>query len=111
MMLAIIRSVIVWVEHMRPSVALETKREAARRAAQRFRATNLRVFGSALHGTDREDSDLDLLVDPLPGTTLLDLGGLQMELEELLGVTVDLLTPGDLPPKVRRQVLAEAIPV
>ncbi len=77
----------------------------------RYRSSNLRVFGSALHGDDRDGSDLDLLVDPLPGATLFDLGGLQVELEELLGVRVDLLTPGDLPMKFRGQVLAEAQPV
>jgi hypothetical protein len=54
---------------------------------------------------------LDLLVDPLPETTLFDLGGLQVELEELLGVPVDLLTPGDLPLQFRHQVLAEAAPI
>ncbi len=93
---------------MKPSEILVLKREAAREAVGRFHATNLRVFGSALHGGDREDSDIDLLVDTLPGATLFDLGGLQMELEELLGVRVDLLTPGDLPEKFRERVLAEA---
>jgi predicted nucleotidyltransferase len=82
-----------------------------REATGRFRAANPRVFGSALHGTDQDGSDLDLLVDALPGATLFDLGGLQMELEELLGVHVDLLIPGELPPKLRSQVLAEARPV
>lgn len=96
---------------MRPSVALEMKRAAVREAAGRFRATNARVFGSVAHGTDRDGSDLDLLVDPLPGATLFDLGGLQEELQEILGVQVDLLTPGDLPPKLRRLVLSEAKPV
>ena len=96
---------------MKPSVALEQKRRAVRDAASRFRAANPRVFGSVLRGEDRDGSDLDLLVDALPGATLFDLGGLQIELEELLGVPVDLLTPGDLPPKFRDQVLAEARPV
>ena len=64
-----------------------------------------------LHGTDAEGSDLDLLVEALPGTTLFDLGGLQLELEDLLGVSVDLLTPLDLPLKFREQVLSEAEPV
>ncbi|MDP3669434.1 MAG: nucleotidyltransferase domain-containing protein [Telluria sp.] len=96
---------------MRPSVALELKRSMVLEVAGRFRTANLRVFGSVLHGEDRDGSDLDLLVDALPGATLFDLGGLQLELEELLGVTVDLLTPGDLPPKFRYQVLAEARPV
>ncbi|MBB3233222.1 nucleotidyltransferase family protein [Phyllobacterium endophyticum] len=94
---------------MRPSIALALKRTAVRETAGRFdKLANLRVFGSVLHGTDKDGSDLDLLVDTLPGTTLFDLGGLQDELEELLGVPVDLLTPGDLPPKFRIQVLSEA---
>ncbi|MEJ7136927.1 nucleotidyltransferase family protein [Amphibiibacter pelophylacis] len=96
---------------MRPSHMLEMKRLAVREAAGRFRTANLRVFGSVLHGTDREGSDIDLLVDTLPGTTLFDLGGLQLELETLLGLPVDLLTPGDLPPTFRARVLAEAQPV
>ncbi len=96
---------------MKPSVALDQKRNAVRDAASRFRTTNPRVFGSTLHGDDHDGSDLDLLVDALPGATLFDLGGLQVELEELLGVPVDLLTPSDLPQKFRNQVLAEASPV
>jgi len=96
---------------MRPSVVLDMKRSAVREAVSRSRTTNPRVFGSVLRGTDRDGSDLDVLVDRLPGATLLDLGGLQDELQTLLGVRVDLLTPGDLPPKFRAQVLAEALPI
>lgn len=96
---------------MRPSLVLNLKRSAIREAAGRFRAANPRIFGSVLHGTDHEGSDLDLLVDALPGATLFDLGGLQVELELLLGIPVDLLTPADLPPKFRTKVLAEAQPV
>ena len=96
---------------MRPSIALESKRQAVREAASRFRAANLRLFGSALHGTDAEGSDLDLLVDALPGATLFDLGALQFELEQLLGVRVDLLTPQDLAPSFRARVMAQAQPV
>ena len=69
---------------MRPSIVLDLNRSAVREATSRFRTANPRVFGSVLHGTDRDDSDLDLLVDALPGATLLDLGGLQVELESLL---------------------------
>jgi hypothetical protein len=87
------------------------KRAAVREAASRYRAANPRVFGSVVHGTDQDGSDLDLLVDALPGATLFDLGGLQDELESLLGIHVDVLTPGDLPTKFRAQVLAEARPV
>lgn len=96
---------------MRPSEALALKRSAVREATKRFRAANPRVFGSVLQGTDRDGSDLDLLVDALPGATLFDLGGLHDELECLLGVRVDLLIPGDLPPRIRAEVLAQARPV
>ena len=96
---------------MRPSLLLDMKRAAVREATRRYRTANPRVFGSVLHGTDHEGSDLDLVVDALPGTTLFDLGGLQDELETLLGVHVDLLTPEDLPKKYRAKVLAEAQPV
>ena len=96
---------------VKPSTALQSKRDAIREAASRFAVMNPRIFGSVLHGEDTEGSDLDLLVDTLPGTTLFDLGGLQIELEELLGIPVDLLTPGDLPKKFRDQILAEARPV
>ena len=93
---------------MKPSIAIDQKRSAVREAATRFRAANPRVFGSVLHGNDLDGSDLDLLVDALPGATLFDLGGLQIVLEEILGVPVDLLTPDDIPLKFRDQVLAEA---
>lgn len=96
---------------MKPSTSLELHRSAVRAAAARYRAANPRVFGSVVHGADDDGSDLDLLVDALPGATLFDLGGLQIELEGLLGIPVDLLTPGDLPAKFRDQVLAEARPV
>ncbi|HGM6832822.1 TPA: nucleotidyltransferase family protein [Serratia marcescens] len=96
---------------MRPSIVLAEHRQAIRETVGLFPAANPRIFGSVLHGTDREGSDLDLLVDTLPGATLFDLGGLQSELEALLGIQVDLLTPLDLPPTFRQQVLAEAQPV
>lgn len=96
---------------VKPSTALELKRQAIREAASRSRTANPRVFGSVIQGTDRDGSDLDVLVDALPGATLFDLGGLQIELEEVLGVPVHVLTPGDLPPRVRERVLAEARPI
>jgi uncharacterized protein len=96
---------------MKPSAALERNRPAIRAAVVRRRAGNPRVFGSVLRGTDHDGSDLDILVDALPGATLFDLGGLQEDLEALLGVLVDVRTPGDLPPKFRNKVLAEAVPL
>jgi hypothetical protein len=71
----------------------------------------VRVFGSALHGHDSEDSDLDLLVDPTPDTTLMDIGAIRYELHKLLGVSVDVLTPKALPESFRDRILAEAKPV
>jgi predicted nucleotidyltransferase len=84
---------------------------AIREIASRYPVANIRVFGSVVHGDDRESSDIDLLVDALPEATLFDLGGLQDELRELLGVNVDLLTPGDLPLCFRESVISEARPV
>lgn len=96
---------------MRPSLSLKINRDRVLALTAHAKVTNLRVFGSSLHGNDHDSSDLDLLVDPLPGATLFDLGGLQVELEELLGVHVDLVTPKDLPAKFRERVLRDAIPV
>jgi predicted nucleotidyltransferase len=96
---------------MRPSIALRTHRDAIRRIVVQNRAANARVFGSAVQGQDTEASDLDILVDPTPETTLLDLGAIQGELSRLLGVPVDVLTPGALPDEIRGTVLAEAVSV
>ena len=96
---------------MIPSEALRIHRDEILRIAAARNVCNVRVFGSVLHGDDDWDSDLDLLVDPLPGTSLFDLGGLQEELEELMRVPVDVLTPGDLPSGFRDRVLAEARPI
>jgi len=93
---------------MKPSTALKQHQEAVKKTVLTRRAYNARIFGSVLYGTDTDGSDLDLLVDTLPGTTLFDLGGLQVDLEEMLGVPVDVLTPGDLPAKLRDKVLGEA---
>ena len=96
---------------MKPSIALNTHRAAIRDLARRFRTANPRVFGSVLRGHDRDGSDLDLLVDALPGATLFDLGGLQENLAALLGVRADVVTAADLPKKYRDQVVREAQPV
>lgn len=96
---------------MKPSDVLRQRVDTIREAATRFHVRNPRVFGSVLHGTDKDGSDLDLLVDPQPGTTLFDLGGLQVELEDMLGVPVDVVTPGDLPARIRAQVISEARPL
>lgn len=96
---------------MRPSELLDSHRSQICSLVEQNHVRNPRVFGSVLHGGDTDNSDLDLLVDPLPGTTLLNLGALQVELEQLLGIPVDILTPGDLPEKFRNHILKEAVPV
>lgn len=96
---------------MKPSLALSQNRELIRRVVLSHRSCNPRFFGSVLQGTDTEGSDLDLLIDPLPGATLFDLGAIQIELEESLGVAVDVKTPMDLPQKFREQVINAALPV
>ena len=96
---------------MRPSEALLQHREAIREAVLRCRVANPRVFGSVLHGTDTEDSDLDILVDAVKGTTLLDLCGLNAELEQLLGIRVDVKVPEELPARWRHRVVGEARPI
>jgi predicted nucleotidyltransferase len=96
---------------MRPSSVLAHHREAIRQVVASHRASNVRVFGSVAHGTDTESSDLDILIDPMPETTLFDIGAIRHELLQLLGVPVDVLTPGALPERFRNAVLAEAVPI
>jgi predicted nucleotidyltransferase len=93
---------------MRPSDALQIHREAIRSIALRHRVTNVRVFGSVVHGDDTDESDLDLLVEPTSETTMMDIAKIQLELALLLKVAVDVLTPRALPIKFRDQVIAEA---
>ena len=96
---------------MRPSVAFEKNRALIRDMVARHKSANPRIFGSVLHGTDKEGSDVDILVDALPGATLFDLGGLQVRLEEALGVPVQIVLPTELHPFYRDAVLSEAKPI
>ncbi|HQQ69603.1 MAG TPA: nucleotidyltransferase family protein [Alicycliphilus sp.] len=96
---------------MTPSQTLELHRAAIRQVVQAHHACNARVFGSVLHGQDQHGSDLDILIDPTPQTTLMDVATIQVELQRLLGVTVDVLTPRALPAHIRSIVLAEARPI
>ena len=93
---------------MKLSDTLRIHRDAVLAIAVSNGVENVRVFGSVLHGQDVEGSDLDLLVDAPRGTTLLDTARLQNAIAKELGVPVDVLTAGDLPPKFRDQVLHEA---
>lgn len=96
---------------MRPSQALALHRTQIRQIALSHHVQDIRVFGSTLRGEDIEGSDLDLLVEPTPDTTLFDIGAIRFELKQLLGLDIDVLTPNALPDKARARVLREAKPV
>jgi hypothetical protein len=93
---------------MKPSELLKQHRDQVREIALRHRVSSIKVFGSVLHGDDAEGSDLDLLVEPTAQTTMFDIGGIQFEVSELLGIKVDVLTPRALPESFRLSVMAEA---
>lgn len=96
---------------MKPSETLQTHRDAVLAIALSNGVRNVRVFGSVIHGLDREGSDLDLLVDAPRGITLLDMVRIQNAIEAQLGLHVDVLTASDLPALFRDQVLQEARPL
>lgn len=96
---------------MKPSTALANNYEAVRRIVASRRVLNPRIFGSVASGLDTDQSDLDLLVDSTPETTLFDIGAIKHALQQLLGVRVDVLTPNALPDTFRQHVLASAMPL
>lgn len=96
---------------MRPSLALAEHRTAIRDIMASHGIRTARVFGSSLHGDDEEGSDLDLLVEPASKLSLFQLARLRSDLQRLLGVEVDVVTPGFLPEKMRDAILQEAEPV
>ena len=96
---------------MRPSLALTQHREALIEIARRHGVENVRVFGSVVHGTDIEGSDIDLLVDAPRGTTLFDLAGIEIEASDLTGVRFDVCTPECLSIQYRNTVIGEAVPL
>jgi predicted nucleotidyltransferase len=81
---------------MRPSISLENNRSMVSEVLRRFGMTNPRVFGSAARGEDTDKSDLDILIDAPPGTSLYDLAAVEVELETILGCKVEVLTKGFL---------------
>ena len=96
---------------MKPSEVLNLNRDAVRSIIYAHHACNPRIFGSVIRGEDSESSDLDILIDPTPETTLFDIGAIRHELIKLLGVPVDVITPKALPERFRRQVQVEALPL
>ena len=88
---------------------INEQREKILQIAARYGARNVRLFGSTARGDLRPESDVDLLVDLEPDRSLFDLGGLLSEVSELLGREVDVVTEKGLRPRIREQVLREAV--
>ena len=96
---------------MKPSELVAAQRDKILAIAAAHGASNLRVFGSVAKGVDIEGSDLDLLVDVRSGTSLFQFAGLQMDIEDALGLKVDLCTEAQLHPKLKGRILSEARPL
>ncbi|WP_243663009.1 nucleotidyltransferase family protein [Hydrogenispora ethanolica] len=94
---------------MKRKELLNSKKQSILATAARYGAFNIRIFGSVARGDDDEKSDIDFLVELEPGRSLLDLGGLLIELEDLLGCSVDIVTENGLKERIREQVLNEVI--
>lgn len=90
---------------------LKSKRNEILRLAAQHGIKNLRVFGSVARGEANPDSDVDFLVDMDQGRDYLDLGGLLMDLQDLLGRKVDLVTEPALHKSIKKQILQEAVPL
>jgi len=96
---------------MKPSEALNKNRVQIRQIVASHHASNARVFGSVAKGEDTNQSDLDILIEPTNETTLFDIVAIRRKLKDLLGVTVDVLTPNSLPDHFREEVIASSVPV
>ena len=94
---------------MKPSRALAAHRKEVRDIVLAHMAENARVFGSTALGTDTDDSDLDILVDPTPDTTFFDIGAIRYKVRILPRVPVDVVTPNSLPDHFRQKVISEAV--
>jgi len=92
---------------MRPSIVFTQHRNEIREIIERRGGVNPRVFGSVLHGDDTDESDLDILIDGSESLSLFDMGGMSVELTELLGVKVDIVIPNSLPERWKEEVLCE----
>lgn len=96
-------------EPMSVEELLKTRREEILQISAKYGARNVRIFGSVARGEARPDSDIDFLVEMEPGRSLFDLGGLLVDLQQLLGVQVDVVTEKGLRSRIRDRVLREAI--
>jgi len=96
---------------MTVAALLGEKRTDILRIAAKYGARHIRVFGSVARGEADPRSDVDFLVDLEAGRSLLDLGGLQFELQSLLDRPVDVVTERGLTARIRERALREAVPV
>jgi uncharacterized protein len=96
---------------MKAKTLLEQKRTQILEKAAQYGAYDVRIFGSVARGDDDEVSDIDLLVKLEPGQSLMDLGGFLYDLEKILGTNVDVITEKGLRPRIRDEILREAIPL
>lgn len=96
---------------MTPLDSLREKREAILRIAAEHGARNVRVFGSVARGDATSQSDIDFLVEMPKGRSLWDLIGFWQDVEDLLGVEVDVVTDGGISPYLEEKILAEAVPL
>jgi len=96
---------------MNVETVLREKRQEVLRVAEKHGARNVRIFGSAARGQADEQSDIDLLVKMDPGRSLLDHAALWLEIEQLLGCKVDVVSEGGLKPRIRERVLRDAVPL
>lgn len=88
---------------------LKQRREEILAIAQRYRAKNVRVFGSIARGEAEPDSDIDLVVEFEPGTSLMDHGGLIMDLQDALGCKVDVVSERGMRDRLRKRVEVDAV--
>ena len=96
---------------MDAETVLREKRDEVLRVALKHGARNVRVFGSVARGQAGAQSDIDLLVTMEPGRSLLDHAAMWLEIQELLGYEVDVVSEGGLKPRIRERVLEEARPL
>lgn len=105
------RTYIYKMKKMNIAKLLKERRNEIIRIAAKYGARNVRLFGSVARGEALQDSDVDLLVDLEPGRSLFDLGGLLMDLQDLLSCKVDVVTEKGLRSRIRDRVLKEAKPL
>ena len=107
----LIRGESAIIPDMSKQELVRAQREQILSAARKHGAVSVKLFGSAVRGDDVDSSDLDFVVELEPGRSLLDLGGLQVDLERLLGCAVDVVTVKGLRERIRARVLEEAVPL